>query len=43
MVLFLDLFDCSNRSLTLATPAPTKSTTNSGHEIIKKETSAFPA
>ena len=34
---------CSNRSLTLAAPAPTKSSTNSEPEIIKKGTSASPA
>ena len=34
---------CSNKSLTLAAPAPTKSSTNSEPEIIKKGTSASPA
>ena len=34
---------CSNRSLTLAAPAPTKSSTNSDPEIMKKGTSASPA
>ena len=36
-------FACSNKSLTLAAPAPTKSSTNSEPEIIKKGTSASPA
>ena len=36
-------FACSNRSLTLAAPAPTKSSTNSEPEIMKKGTSASPA
>ena len=34
---------CSNKSLTLAAPAPTKSSTNSEPEIMKKGTSASPA
>ena len=34
---------CSNKSLTLAAPAPTKSSTNSEPEIIKNGTSASPA
>ena len=36
-------FACSNKSLTLAAPAPTKSSTNSEPEIMKKGTSASPA
>ena len=36
-------FACSNRSLTLAAPAPTKSSTNSEPEMMKKGTSASPA
>ncbi len=36
-------FACSNKSLTLAAPAPTKSSTNSDPEIMKKGTSASPA
>jgi len=31
---------CSNKSLTLAAPAPTKSSTNSEPEIMKKGTSS---
>jgi len=34
---------CSIKSLTLAAPAPTNSSTNSEPEIIKKGTSASPA
>jgi len=34
---------CSNKSLTLAAPAPTKSSPNSEPEIMKKGTSASPA
>ena len=34
---------CSNKSLTLAAPAPTKSSTNSEPEIMKNGTSASPA
>jgi len=34
---------CSNKSLTLAAPAPTNNSTNSEPEIIKKGTSASPA
>ena len=36
-------FACSNKSLTLAAPAPTKSSTNSEPEMMKKGTSASPA
>ena len=34
---------CSNKSLTLAAPAPTNNSTNSEPEMIKKGTSASPA
>ena len=36
-------FACSNKSLTLAAPAPTNSSTNSEPEMMKNGTSASPA